>query len=190
MAADSRAALVFARWLDRYRDRVFGQSFDAADLDETYYPNDWVLARLPDDDPLFAERSREAAMVAALEAALDDIDEAGWETYGDWNSTRAITHPFGGEAPFLNYEELPADGSPATVMNYRVDDAVGSSWRMVVRPGTDATAVIPGGNSGDYFSDHYDDQLRAWLANDQKAMTLDIDAVEADETVSFRGDSS
>ena len=190
MAADSRAALVFARWLDRYRDRVFGQSFDAADLDETYYPNDWVLAGLPDDDPLFDDRSRAAIMVSALEAALDEIDEAGWETYGDWNSTRAITHPFGGEAPFLNYEELPADGSPATVMNYRVDDAVGSSWRMVVRPGTDATAVIPGGNSGDYFSDHYDDQLRAWLANDQTAMTLDIDAVEATETVAFRGDSS
>ena len=189
MTADSRAALVFAQWLDRYREVVFGPAFDAVDLDGTYHPSDWVLAGLPDDDPLFADRSREAAMVAALEAALDEIADTGWEMYGDRNSTRAITHPFGGEAPFLNYEALPADGSPATVMNYRVDDAVGSSWRMVVRPGTDATAVIPGGNSGDYFSDHYDDQLRAWLANDQKPLTLDIAAVDADEAVAFRGDS-
>jgi penicillin amidase len=83
-----------------------------------------------------------------------------------------MDHPLGGEAPFLNYAERPADGSPATVKNYRVESAVGSSWRMVVRPGTDATAVLPGGNSGDYFSDHYDDQLRRWLDNDQRPMPL------------------
>ena len=128
-------------------------------------------------------------MIAALASALDEVDEAGWETYGDRNSTAAITHPLGGEAPFLNYETRPADGSPATVMNYRVDDAVGSSWRMVVRPGEDATAVIPGGNSGDYFSEHYDDQLRDWLGNDQKPMSLDPDG-DAGETVAFRGESS
>jgi len=189
MAADSRGALLFDRWIARFRERVFAPAFDDVDLDETYYPNDWVLATLPADDPVFDDRSRDEAMVAALEAAVDEVDEAGWETYGDRNSTAAITHPLGGEAPFLNYEELPADGSPATVLNYRVDDAVGSSWRMVVRPGEDATAVIPGGNSGDYFSEHYDDQLREWLANDQKPMSLDPDS-EAGETVAFRGESS
>ncbi|WP_418286800.1 penicillin acylase family protein [Halorubrum sp. DTA46] len=186
MARDSRGALVFARWMDRFRRRVFESAFDAAALDETYYPNDWVLATLPDDDPLF-EGDRDGVMIDALAAALAEIDDEGWETYGEWNSTRAIDHPVGGEAPFLNYETLPADGSPATVMNYRVDSAVGSSWRMVVRPGVDATAVLPGGNSGDYFSPHYDDQLRRWLDNDQKSMSLDVDG---DETVGFRGESS
>jgi len=188
MAADSRGALLFDRWLDRFRELVFEPAFGDVDLGEAYYPNDWVLARLPPVDPLFAERSREEAMVAALSAALDEIAEAGWETYGDRNTTAAITHPLGGEAPFLNYPTLPADGSPVTVMNYRVDDAVGSSWRMVVRPGEDATAVIPGGNSGDYFSEQYDDQLRDWLANDQKPMSLDPES-EAGETVDFRGES-
>jgi len=190
MDRDSRAALVFSRWLDRFRRRVFEPAFGGVDLDETYHPNDWVLATLPGDDPVFADRSRGEVMVAALEESLAGIDEAGWEVYGDRNSTAAITHPLGGEAPFLNYDELPADGSPATVMNYRADDAVGSSWRMVVRPGTDATAVIPGGNSGDYFSEHYDDQLRAWLENDQKPMSLGETAADADETVAFRGDST
>ncbi|MFO8114367.1 MAG: penicillin acylase family protein [Halorubrum sp.] len=189
MTADSRGALLFDRWIDRFRRLVFEPALAAVDLGEAYYPNDWVLATLPPDDPLFADRSRAATMVAALEGALDEIDEAGWETYGDRNTTGAIAHPLGGEAPFLNYPALPADGSPATVMNYRVDDAVGSSWRMVVRPGEDAAAVIPGGNSGDYFSEHYDDQLRAWLANDQKPMSLDPDD-ESGETVAFRGDSS
>ncbi|WP_092923873.1 penicillin acylase family protein [Halorubrum sodomense] len=172
MRRDSRAALLFARYLPKFRERVFDPAFSDADLGEAYYPSDWTLARLPDDDPLFDGRSRADLAVEALRDALDETDEAGWEAYGDYNTTRAMDHPLGGEAPFLNYEELPADGSSATVKNYRVESAVGSSWRMVVRPGTDATAVLPGGNSGDYFSEHYDDQLRRWLDNDQRPMPL------------------
>ncbi len=175
MERDSRAALIFARYLPKFRERVFGPAFSDADLGESYYPNDRTLARLPDDDPLFDGRSRGDLAVAALRDALDEIGAAGsedWDRYGDYNTTRAMAHPLGGEAPFLNYEELPADGSPATVKNYRVESAIGSSWRMAVRPGTDATAVLPGGNSGDYFSAHYDDQLRRWLDNDQRPMPL------------------
>ena len=175
MRRDSRAALIFARYLPKFRERVFGPAFSDADLGEEYYPSDWTLARLPDGDPLFDGRSRGDLAVAALLDALDEIGAGGsedWDRYGDYNTTRAMTHPVGGEAPFLNYEELPADGSPATVKNYRVESAVGSSWRMAVRPGTDATAVLPGGNSGDYFSEHYDDQLRRWLGNDQRPMSL------------------
>ncbi|TKX85181.1 penicillin acylase family protein [Halorubrum sp. SS5] len=172
MARDARGALLFARYLPAFRERVFGPAFSDADLDDSYYPSDWTLARLPDDDPLFDGRSRADLAVTALRDALAEVDEAGWEAYGDYNTTRAMTHPVGSEAPFLNYEALPADGSPATVKNYRVESSVGSSWRMVVRPGTDATAVLPGGNSGDYFSEHYDDQLRRWLANDQRPMPL------------------
>ena len=72
------------------------------------------------------------------------------------------------------------------MLNYRVEDAVGSSWRMVVRPGEDATAVLPGGNSGDYLSPHYDDQLRPWVDNDQNSMSL---AVDGEQSVEFRGES-
>ena len=174
MRRDSRAALIFARYLPKFRERVFGPAFSDADLGESYYPSDWTLARLPEDDPLFDGRPRGALAVAALLDALDEIgaSDSDWQRYGDYNTTRAMAHPLGGEAPFLNYEELPADGSPATVKNYRVESSVGSSWRMVVRPGTDATAVLPGGNSGDYFSEHYDDQLRRWLDNDQRPMPL------------------
>ncbi len=189
MNRDSDGALVFARWIDHFRDRVFEPVFADADLDASYYPRDWVLATLPADSPVFADRSRADAMVAALEAAIDEIDDEGWETYGDWNTTGPIAHPFGGEAPFLDYAERPADGSAATVKNYRVDSAVGSSWRMVVEPGGDATAILPGGNSGDYFSAHYDDQFRRWLDNDQKSMDRSIDD-DADVTVTFEGGSS
>jgi len=187
MARDSRGALVFARWMDHFRRLTVEPTFSDADLDESYYPNDWVLATLSEESSLYSDRSRAETMIAALGDALDEIDAEGWSTYGDWNSTRAIDHPFGSEAPFLNYDELAADGSAATVKNYRVDSAVGSSWRMVVEPGGDAAAVLPGGNSGDYFSDHYDDQFERWLDNDQKPMDRTI---EGEETVAFEGESS
>ncbi|WP_265111370.1 penicillin acylase family protein [Halosolutus halophilus] len=189
MDRDSEGALLFARWIDRFRDYVLEPVFEDAELDESYYPRDWVLATLSDDSAVFDDRSRADAMVAALEAAIDEIDDEGWETYGDWNTTGPVQHPFGGEAPFLNYEERPADGSSATVKNYRVDAAVGSSWRMVVEPGGDATAILPGGNSGDYFSTHYDDQFGRWLDNDQKPMDRSIDD-DADVAVAFEEGSS
>lgn len=187
MEPDSRAALVFARWMDAFRRRVVEPTFADVELDDSYYPTDWVLARLPAESTLFDERSRAGTMVAALTDALDEMAAEGWERYGDWNSTRSITHPLGVEAGFLNYDTRPADGSRATLKNFRVDSAVGSSWRMVVQPGGDATAILPGGNSGDYFSDHYDDQFDRWLDNDQKPMDLTIDG---DQRVTFRGESS
>ncbi len=187
MESDSRAALVFARWFVAFRRRVVEPTFEEADLDESYYPNDWVIATLPAEHSLFEDRSREATMLDALGDALDEIDDEGWSVYGDWNSTRSVTHPLGVEAGFLDYTTHPADGSRATVKNFRVESAVGSSWRMVVRPGETATAILPGGNSGDYFSPHYDDQFDRWLANDQKPMEL---AIDGELRTEFRGESS
>ncbi|SFC06459.1 penicillin amidase [Halobiforma haloterrestris] len=179
MERDSSPALVFDRWLESFRREVFEPAFEDADLDESYYPNDWVLATLPADSDWF-DGSRAERMVDALEAALAEIDGERWETYGDRNTTGPIEHPFGVEAPFLDYDDRPADGSAATVKNYRVDSAVGSSWRMVVEPGGDATAILPGGNSGDYFSEHYDDQFEAWLDGEQKPMDRSVDDGDPD----------
>ncbi|ARS88803.1 peptidase S45 [Natrarchaeobaculum aegyptiacum] len=179
MDRDSRGALVFARWLEHYRRAVFEPTFEDTGLDDSYYPNDWVLARLEADHELFEDRSRADAMVEALAGALEEIEREGWATYGDWNSTRVIEHPFGVEAPFLNYEERPADGSLATVKNYRVDSAVGASWRMVAEPGGRARAILPGGNSGNYFSDHYADQFQPWLDGELKPMNRTVDDGDA-----------
>jgi penicillin G amidase len=187
MDADSRGALVFARWIDHFRRAVVEPDFEDACLDDSYYPNDWVLATLPEESAFFEDRSRADTMVDALDAALEEIDEAGWETYGDWNSTRTVEHAFGAEAPFLNYPERPADGSRETVKNYRVESAVGASWRMIVEPDGEATAVLPGGNSGDYFSEHYDDQFDDWLANDQKPMDREL---EGEPDVVFEEEAS
>ena len=172
MDRDSRAALVFTRWFERYRREVFAEAFEERGLDESYYPRDWVVATLPEESRWFDGESRADVMARALREALDGT--ADGETYGDYNTTAAITHPF--DQSFLNYPELPTDGSPNTLNNYRKSSAVGSSWRMIspMADGDGSVAILPGGNSGDYFSDHYDDQLRMWADGEYKSMSRKI----------------
>ena len=185
MDRDSPGALVFVRWLDHFRRLVVEPQFEAGGLDSSYYPNDWVIATLPPDSQFFAETSRDEAMLEALVEAHEEIEAEGWEVYGQYNTSASIDHPFGGEAPFLNYGERPLDGSSATVNNYHVETAVASSWRMIVEPGETALGILPGGNSGDYFSPHYDDQFSRWADCKFKSMDLETDAAVA---ISFEGD--
>ncbi|WP_254280148.1 penicillin acylase family protein [Haloarcula marina] len=166
MTRDSRAALYFAFFIDAYRSRVFDPAFDAAGLDDRFYPNDWVLLHLPPDGRWFADppgggpRTRAETIAAAMADAVEAVDEAGYEVYGDYNRT-AIDHPF--DQSFLNYPRYPTDGSPATVRNVRQGSGVGSSYRLLARfDGQPSESVIPGGNAGSPFSEHYDDQLRDW----------------------------
>ena len=191
MDRDSRGALLFVHWFDAFREAAVGDVLDSAGLGEQYYPRDWVLAHL-DGDRWFGEGDRTTAMVAALREAVETVESKGYETYGDYNDTGAITHPF--DQSFLNYPALPTDGSSHTVNNYRIDSAVGSSWRMVCPMDGDSVAILPGGNSGDYFSDHYRDQLRAWADVEYRSMTRELRGettvtVEEGETAGTPGES-
>ncbi|MFC4549118.1 MULTISPECIES: penicillin acylase family protein [Halorussus] len=172
MVRDSRAALVFATWFDRYREAVFGDEFESKGLGEEYYPSDWVLARLDADSRWFGDEGRDTVMVRALRETLGELDDGA--TYGDVNTTAAITHPL--DQSFLNYRALPTDGSPYTLNNYREESAVGSSWRMIspMDADADSACVLPGGNSGEYFSEHYADQLRMWADGEYKPMRREV----------------
>ncbi|WP_435194159.1 penicillin acylase family protein [Natronomonas sp. EA1] len=180
MSRDAEAALAFAFFVDAYRKRVASPVLESAGLDpddESLYPRMWVVQQLDEDHPVFAGRDREAVLVAALEDAVETIEEQGYETYGDYNTTGAITHPF--DQSFLNYPAYPTDGSPATVNNYRRGDPdnssiAGSSWRMVVDAGAEGDCVLPGGNDGVFLSDHYHDQLRLWAAGEFKPLSLEL----------------
>jgi len=172
---DSRGALAFDRILRSFREIVFEEPVEdrpaLAELEDLPTPNDWILLTLPAEDPWFDRDgvpSREAALVEAVERAAAEIDGEG-DTYGDANRL-TVEHLLG--VGFLSYDGAPAEGSAATLKNVRVDSGVGSSWRMIVTPGDAASAILPGGNDGDYFSEHYDDQLEAWLAGEYKSMAL------------------
>jgi penicillin amidase len=190
MDRHSRAALVFARFLPHYRDVVF-RSRLADELDsrrdpEEYYGNDWVLITLPPDSPWFPE-GRSAAIAEALERTAAELEENGWETFGDYNTT-AIDHPF--DRAWLNYPRYATDGSAASLDNFRKESDVGSSWRQLCpmdKSRGPSRGAFPGGNDGSPFSDHYADQLQQWADGEYKPIPLaapDTTAVrftEADE---------
>lgn len=178
MRADSEAALIYAVWVGHYRDVVYGTEFSAAGLDEEYYPaEDWPLQHLPVDSQWFngvqtnGEPPRSAAIAEAMDRTVETIRSEDYGTYGDYHEL-SVTHPF--DLEFLNYPSLPADGSSRTVFNVGDDGAWGSSWRMIASFDGPSYSVIPGGNSGNYFSDHYDDQLSMWAAGDYKRMSLEL----------------
>jgi penicillin amidase len=187
MDRDSRAALVFELFVDHYREEVFADVLAAGGFDDSYYPNDWVLLTLGLDSPWFRDppagesRERRAVVAAAMAETPAEIDDEGYETYGDYNRT-AIDHPF--DLGFLNYPRLPTDGSPHTVRNFRKESGAGSSFRLLARFDGDSLGIIPGGNSGDYFSDHYSDGLRPWADAEYRLLTPTMDA---DPSVRFEG---
>ena len=182
MRADSRGALVARLFRDEFRAATFEDEFADAGLDATYYPNPYVTQTLPADSRWFDDRETAATETRgdvareALERTADRIDRRGYETYGDLNRLD-LNHPFDRE--FLGWPERPMDGSAFTVSNFRGGEGeqFGSSWRMVVAfgetPAEDtARGVIPGGQSGVFWSDHYHDQLDEWAAGEYKPLTL------------------
>ncbi|MFB6133304.1 MAG: penicillin acylase family protein [Halanaeroarchaeum sp.] len=185
MDRDSRAALVFDLFMRHYADVVFGSRLDDAlgdrrDVTE-YYGDDWTLIGLDPDSGWFPD-GRAAAIADAIARTTREIDEEGWETYGDFNVT-AIDHPF--DRSWLNYPRYPTDGSVATLNNFRKRESVGSSWRMVCPMDEDGSAsrgAFPGGNDGSVFSEHYADQLRAWADAEYKPIPL---APDGDVAVRF-----
>jgi len=177
MDRDSRAALLFATFVERFRERTW------SDLEDRGLPrpDDWILTTLPTDDDLF-EESRAETVAAAMADAAADVAESDHEMYGDDNRTD-FEHRLRQE--FLAYPGYPTDGSMHSVRNVAVERGRGSSWRMVCPMAGDSVAILPGGNDGDYFSDHYDDQLRRWADGEYKPMDL---AIDGDVAVQFRGE--
>ena len=185
MEPASEAALLFDRWMDQYRDELFTGAFEAADLDvDDYAPRPGVVEQLPPDSPWFGPRRRAETMRVALRAALDEIDEEGHEVYGDVSHTGQIAHPL--EQGFLAYPDHPRGGSGETVQNFDHEGPRGGSWEMQVDLDGEYLAVLPGGNSGRYFSEHYDDQIARWARGEYRSLSrTPLD----DPTIEFRGDS-
>ncbi|MEZ3142709.1 penicillin acylase family protein [Halobaculum sp. MBLA0143] len=181
---DSRAALVFVRFLDHYREVVVGalaERLDDRRDPAEYAPSDWVLAGLPPDSRWFPD-GRTAAVETAVRAAHEEIQTEGWETYGDYQAT-TVTHPF--DRGGLNYPTFPTDGSAATLFNVHESANAGSSWRQVCpMDDRESHCVLPGGNDGSPFSAHYSDQLQMWADGEYKRMDREH---RGDVTVRFAG---
>jgi penicillin amidase len=180
MVPGSRAALVYSRWVRHFRNATFGDEFYGAGLDRGYYPRFWTLQQLPadsdwfDDERTAREETRADIAARAMNRTVTELDEEGWETYGDYARTE-IGHPF--PVSFLDYPAKPIAGAPFALSNFRPNPGgtpAGSSWRLVAGPDS-AEGIIPGGNSGRYFSPHYADQLERWRTGQYKLLTFDAE---------------
>ncbi len=189
MDANSRAALIFAIWLKHFINETFGDEFYSAGLDSSFYPRLYVLQNLPEDSVWFDDirtesvESRSDIAARAMELTVKEIEEKGYRVYGDYNVLKA-KHPFSSKISVFDYPEIPMSGSGYTVFNFwreRGEGQVGSSWRMIVSFDRNY-CVIPGGNSGNYFSQHYSDQLEMWANGEYKSLDFKI---EGEKVITF-----
>ncbi|PSQ18138.1 peptidase S45 [Halobacteriales archaeon QS_8_69_26] len=202
MDRDARAPLVFELFVREYRRAAFegplrpvaeaaaereagdgaaGDSGVTTDDVADFVPSEWVVATLASSEYIAGDR---AALIAeAMDAVAAELGAEDWETYGDF-ATADFSHPLGSVLPFMNYPSLGASGSGETLRNFHTDVDAGSSQRMVatLTDDVESVGILPGGNSGDYFSDHYDDQLRPYLDGEFKTFSLDV---EGDVAVEF-----
>ncbi|SFK64097.1 penicillin amidase [Halogranum rubrum] len=185
MDRESEAALLFHWFYEHFRELTWTDDFEASGLSEDWWPQEWVLVTLPPDDEFFGG-DRASVVVEATEAAVERIESEGWSVYGDYHRT-TIDHQFGGQLPALNYPRYPTDGTAYTVCNVGDGANHGSSWRQISPMDGESLSVIPGGQDGSYFSEHYDDQLRLWADGEYKPMSFDVPG--GGEQITFQGET-
>jgi penicillin amidase len=183
MDADSEAALAFRHFYDAFAELTWQDDFEAVGLDRSYWPQSWVLVTLPADSEFF-DGDRAGVMAEAMGEAVDLIESEGWETYGEFNVT-AIDHPLGDVVSGLNYERHPTNGSTHTVWAFSTRGGFGASYRLLADFGSESRDVIPGGNAGSVFAEHYEDQLPLWATGEYRALD---DPPEGDPDITVEGE--
>ncbi|MEM0215910.1 MAG: penicillin acylase family protein [Archaeoglobaceae archaeon] len=184
MEKDSEGALIFAIWLEYFVNETFDEFFSAG-LSKEYLPSLYVLQNLAPDSEWFDDKrtpeveKRQDIAVRALKLAVEEIEKKGYRVYGDYNQLN-MEHPFSRVVKFFDYPKIPMSVDENTVFNFHrsIEFAggiyqAGSSWRMIVSFDKDY-CVIPGGNSGNFFSKHYDDQLFLWAEGKYKSFDFSL----------------
>ncbi len=152
-----------------------------------------VLRLLREQPDGWFARGWQAEMLDALTAAVDELrSEFGDSTAGwGWGAVRPLRleHPLGvlpGLASLLNRGPFPWGGDSNTVsqaattpLKPRANPTAIASLRMVVPVGDweEARFSLPGGQSGNPLSPHYDDLLPLWLAGEGVPIAWSADEV-------------
>lgn len=145
-------------------------------------PDGWFRSGWPD------EMADALASVVRHLRREHGIEPSGWH----WGALRRLTlqHPIGripALAPVFNRGPYPFAGDGNTVSQaassnrrFATNPGAIASLRMVVDVGDwDASRFsMPGGQSGNPMSPHYDDQVPLWLAGDGIAIAWSPEAVE------------
>jgi penicillin G amidase len=130
---------------------------------------------------------------SVIEALSELQSELGGELKEwQWGKLHTITfgHVFGANkllAQFFNIGPFPIGGSHSTVnvgqyfIAHSYTSAVGPSMRQVFNLAdiNDTRTVLPPGQSGQVFSDHYKDQITLWLNGGFKSRPMENSMIES-----------
>ncbi len=167
-------------------ERLAGQETGRAFMELASFMSQPIL-RLKDAQPLLAEHGVDVVDVirTAFQKTVDlcveemGTDSSAWE-WGKLHTLRG-RHPLSGSPLgwLFSIGPEPVDGGPDTVNRGDVDASgrfrykVGPAMRMVINAASgEYHSVIPGGQSGNRFSKHYDDQLGEFLAGRLKEVRV------------------
>ena len=181
---DAAGALIFESWYVALIEQLFGPPLDdelyRTLLGQRYIVNQAVDALLDSPDSPWWGGDASALMISALNQAVARLETdlggnpAGWRL--DQLQELTFRHAFSdAEIPFLPHlldrGPFGVGGGHATVGRaghmytapFKVRYA--ATVRTVIKLGApfEVRAVIPGGQSGRFYSTHYDDQLESWL---------------------------
>jgi penicillin amidase len=152
-----------------------------------------VLRRLREQPPGWFQRGWPEEMLDALAEVVGRLraDHGPMPETWAWGKLRPLTleHPFGAVkalAPVFNRGPFPWGGDGNTVSQASGGGRPGvpqviASLRVAIEAGDwdNARFVLPGGQSGNPFSRHYDDMLPLWLRGDGVPIPWSEDAVAA-----------
>jgi penicillin amidase len=189
MAPESRAAALSELALRNVLRFTLDPKLDSASIDAYLtlagYPYMFLQTLLDDPANPWWDGRRPEILSRALAAAVSQL---GDQTWGDIHSYTAA-HPLGSIGllrPIFNRGPFPAGGNWNTVNSggYYPDKpyamALGPAYRIIADPANwDASlSIIPGGQSGQPFTPHYDDQIQPWLQVEYHPLPFSLEAIE------------
>ncbi len=189
---DSAAAIIFQHWYLTLARDVFEPAL-GEDIYQRLLGKNYVLNQALDslilDDTIrgWWPDNRERVLSRTLNRSIESLgrilgpDITSWRL--DQLQSVALEHQVGKELPVFSEwfacSRKPWGGSPAAVgrANYKYtrpfEVSHGATVRVVAELGSGikASSIIPGGQSGHPLSEHYCDQLPAWLSGDLLPIT-------------------
>lgn len=179
---DLVAPTIWNAWFHRFRINTFKDEWDSAGLSDLFIPRidvlqDFTVNNYPrwfDDVSTPDVETRDDIIILSLSQVVEELREEVGDELDEWRYGRyhvvEINHFFSGAGvKALDYPPQPRDGDVLTInvawgWGERVSTG-GPSWRMVIDMADveGAAGVLPGGESGVPFSQHYTDQVGLWL---------------------------
>ncbi len=179
---EDTAPAIYANWYLNFMEEVFKEKM-GEELYRRFISNAYIAYKALDyqlekeESAWFDDRLNELllnsyrrTMNELTEQLGPDLDQWQWQDF----QSISFDHILGEEdllKPFFNRGPYPYGGDNETVgrANYLLNDpfnvtlAAGMRFIAIMKPQIEAYGIYAGGQSGHFMSDHYDNQLDAWV---------------------------